>query len=633
MLIEFNIRKNFFDDLEKKIYGIEPNNDCDGNEANEANEENEANEANEANEIIYNFIPIKILGEYYILTSLKKLEGYLMDYKNFKAKIYIGHKTYTIDIKNVVSFTEKDYRANEQYDCYIDSVCNLLLIKFKSQELEYILIDSMMDIKNDIYYDNEFIKLTYKWTGDDFINQRTYSKITNIKYLWDEKYLNLPPIPYIIDSSNINNKLVPITGSGVFQLDKLVGMVSYVTNYEIIITPLICIKKLAKYLEGDYIFSLGIDVFPINLNFKSEINKIEYTNGLIIGNNFYDSSVLKKSKAIKKNMDEQYKNDKKIKNDTELNISKKKFSNTNTNLINFTDEINSIIDEKIIKYTIDEDTSFSDIKTENKKDNIKKNLINDTKNLIDDTKKSFYKQIIEASICNKIFKRMTILCTVDKFKINEKGNLLIDKKDIFIDKKDISIEGKNMLFEYDITKDMIDDSTNTKQIPFKSYIWLFKSIDDNNLEIIYIPNNLHKINPIILGRINAEIKDSDVPKYINLSSTNILLNSNFNDISSIGINEISYIRLKNIYFFELNEKILFMLKKIISMRPNLYVDVFEKIFSHRYTHIGSKILIIINLKKYPRIKIINGYFNFDSVIKKYKTNKEKKNFLKVNSFI
>ena len=55
-----------------------------------------------------------------------------MDWKNFKAKLYFKGKTVSIYIKNIISFTEKDYKANEQYDCYIDSIANLLLIKFKS---------------------------------------------------------------------------------------------------------------------------------------------------------------------------------------------------------------------------------------------------------------------------------------------------------------------------------------------------------------------------------------------------------------------------------------------------------------------------------------------------------------------
>ena len=227
------------------------------------------------------------------------------------------------------------------------------------------------------------------------------------------------------------------------------------------------------------------------------------------------------------------------------------------------------------------------------------------------------KQITMTLDKDKIFKKMTIICEVDNYKFNQKGNLLIDTKEPII-----TLDN----FDEEINLD------NSKQIPFKSYIWLFKCIDDNNLELNYIPNYLYKINPIIFSRANIELTDSDIIKNIYPVKINIYLNSSFYNISSLTINEPNYMHFANIYFFELNEKILFMLKKIISRKPQLYINVFEKIFGLRYTFTETKIMILINLnKEYPDIKLINGYPNFNSILTKYRTNKERKNFLKANS--
>ena len=68
MLIEFNKKPNFYDDLKNKLYD------------------------DEFEDIVrYNFTPIEICGEKYILTSSKNLEGYLMDYnKNVHIKVKIN---------------------------------------------------------------------------------------------------------------------------------------------------------------------------------------------------------------------------------------------------------------------------------------------------------------------------------------------------------------------------------------------------------------------------------------------------------------------------------------------------------------------------------------------------------------
>ena len=98
MLIEFIKKDNFYDNLEFDLFG---------------------NKLSKS--IIYNFIPVKILEEYYILTCLKNLEGYLLDYKeNINVKLYINDTVKFLKLNSIISFTEKNYNSSLKYDCYID---------------------------------------------------------------------------------------------------------------------------------------------------------------------------------------------------------------------------------------------------------------------------------------------------------------------------------------------------------------------------------------------------------------------------------------------------------------------------------------------------------------------------------
>ena len=500
MIIEFNKKTNFYDDLESKIYGSDT-----------------------TTTIMYNFIPVKILDEYYILTSLKNLEGYLLDYKeNITVKLYIGNLVKFLKINSVISFTEKNYNPSEKYDCYIDSISNLILIKFKYVDLNYIEIDNQINPQIDLFMNQQDMLLTYIWT-DNILKNHKITRNSKVKFVWENKYINLPEIPYILDIPNINKTLNPLTGSAVFNINNFIGMISYINETEIIITPLISIKKLAKYLDGEHVLFLGLDLYPVHFDFKSELNKINFDNGLLIGNNFYD--IYNKINKSKKNL-----------------INNKISSNNNINNIE-----NLIIDR------------------ENKKCLSKKN----------------------------------ILCSIDNYKINSSGQIVISP---------------------DIT------------IPFKSYIWLFKSINNNILNLSVIPNYVYNINLLELNNGKISLTDSYIKKKILIMETKIYLDNNYDSISSFDSSEIKYITYKNKIMCELNEKILFMLKKIIVFKPYLYQNIFEKIFSNRYNHNDGKIIMGINFDyEFPKLTIINNCKNFNSIIKKYKTSKELKRFILANT--
>ena len=599
MLIEFNKKTNFYDNLENNLYG-------DGNKHKDKHE----NEI--INQVIYNFIPVKILDGHYILTSLKNLESYLIDYReDIIVKIYISHIVKSHRINSVVSFTEKDYNPSKQYDCYIDSINNLILIKFHCGELNYIEFDNSLNIKSDLYEHKQNITLTYIWTNHDLENQKI-TRNSEIKFVWDNKYINLPEIPYILDIPNINKKFNPMTGSAVFNENNLIGMVSYINNTEIIITPLIIIKKIIKYLKGDNILFLGLDLFPVNFNFKSELNKIGFENGLLIGNNYYDiykklkkntkseiNNELTMSNVLKQNNEQDQKQKQQDqKQDQKQDQDKKQIqfthkpesyqlTNTNINnklITNIAEELISNIEETLKNYkTIEKHTDseiYPDIYT-------------------------FMKLNIDKRLCEienkKYLSRKNIICAIDNYKINSNGHIIISKN---------------------------------KTIPFKSYLWLFKSFIDknNNLNLSIIPNNIYNINLIELNNKIISINDSYIKKKISIIEKNVFLNDKYNEISSFNSSEIKYIEYKNNIILELNEKILFMMKKLIMSNQYLYQDVFSKIFSSRYTHNSNKIIIGINFNnEFPKLTIINNYKNFDLIIKKYKTKKELKRFILSNT--
>jgi hypothetical protein len=558
MIIEFNKKSNFYDNLVSELYGCEIN-----------------------NTIYNNFIPIKLLDEYYILTSSKNLEGYLIDYRDgIKIKLYIENndsiECEEIILTNIVIFG-KNTRETVT-NCYIDIFNNLLLIKFNSSKLNYIHIDDELsldlDLDLDLRFDVEKIKLKYIWIDEKF-NTHTLNKFSKIVNTWNDKYINLPPIPYMIDiiedinsqseDKDIKNQTYPITGSGVYDSNNnFMGMVSYLNSGQIIITPLVCIKKMKDYLRGENILYMGLDLYPIKLDFKLGLNDINYHNGLLVTNNYYDNIIHKKNnleRKIKKIID----------NDEEIV------------------ESNKIVSGEIIDYEfiIESDKKIKDNKILN--------------NLIEK------KKIFDCIDIDKNFKKGNIICGVDNFKINSNGFLIINTK----------INQNNKLIY--------------KTIPFKSYIWLFKNNYNKRIVLNNIlPNNymgdltkqISKSNEII-------IDDSHIKKKINLCETNIILETEFERISSIGFGELKYITYNSIKVVEITEKIMEILKDYMAINQSVYSSIFNKIFNSKYTYNDKKILFVLNFETDKKIiKILpNNIKNFEYLLNKYKTKNEQKNFL------
>ncbi len=196
----------------------------------------------------------------------------------------------------------------------------------------------------------------------------------------------------------------------------------------------------------------------------------------------------------------------------------------------------------------------------------------------------------EIEVKDKIFDKNTLILSIDGMKINEDSNIIY-----------------------------------YKPIPINSYIWFFKNLDidnyyDINVEIIKPNNTIVKCEKKIYNNINLGI---------NLSNLN-------------------YINYKNKYIFELNENLLFLLKKYI-LQDKLYYEFIGYIIKNMYKKnkimIGMELYNLDNLENFennkqvkilnetihikPKIFILKKYKNIEDICENYNTNKKLKNFIKI----
>lgn len=568
MIIEFNKKQNFYDDLENDLYGtiFEKT-------------------------ICYNFIPVEIFGVKYILTSSYDLNGYLTEYNNnIPLNIYIQDTDNNIlcikhkltNVVNFANFINKIFENEIEPDCFIDSICDLLLIKFVSSKLNYIKIHNNLSCFVDLRQQCEKIKLTYSWSYVEAnnIKQKILTKITQVINIWSDKYINLPPIPYIIDISKKKENL-PLTGSAVYDSkSNLIGMISFIDGDEIKIIPLICIRKICDYLNGDGLRYMYIDTYPMKLDFKSGLNNINYNKGLLIRNNYYDNLIKNKNKI-----------EKKIKN-----LQSNLCSENN----DFIENEKKYIAHKLNLMCFYEEKSNLDIEIKDNEQNLKKYLT------LDNLMKQFHMVNIDDNY--RGLKRGNILCSIDNYKIDSNGNMIILESN--------------------------DDTNKTIIIPLKSYIWLFKNKTNNMINFKLISSNDYRGDLIKMLEETDEpiLTDSFVKKQINLTEINIATNNDYLSNAIIDYGKIKYISYKSIKLIELDEKILNIFKCLLIDNQEQYSQIIELIFSEdkKFTlNDNKKILITLNMiGRVPEIKIMsNKIKNFDDFLNKYRTKREQKNFL------
>ena len=196
----------------------------------------------------------------------------------------------------------------------------------------------------------------------------------------------------------------------------------------------------------------------------------------------------------------------------------------------------------------------------------------------------------EIEVKDKIFDKSTLILSIDGMKINEDDNIIY-----------------------------------YKPISINSYIWFFKKLDIDNyydisVELLKLNNTIVRCEKKIYNNINLGI---------NLS--------NFN-----------YINYKNKYIFELNENILFLLKKYI-LEDKLYYEFIKYIIKNMYKKnkimIGMELYILNNFDNLennkqvkildetihirPKIFILKKYKNIEDICDNYDNIKKLKYFIKI----
>lgn len=575
MIIEFKKYKNFYDEFKNDIY---------------------KNTINDDVFVRYNFVPIEIYGEKYIITNTHNLEGYFYDYNNdIPVNIYIGGGGDDLEcikhiIKNLVIFDNnlnKIYDENKNQcqdnifpDCYVDLIFNLVIIKFNSSKLNYIKISPDLDCEKDLRPKFENLRLKYIWV-DGNMNQNQLIKSTRVINPWIDEYLNLPAVPKIIDLNHDINETNPVSGSPVYDdRDNLIGIVSYINEQEIIITPLICIKKIAEYLLSYNSYYLCLDVYPIKFDFKSYLNDINYTDGLLITNNYYDIMIDYKNKFEKK-----------------IKLLKKKnsydFSSTNNETCNNTNNINheSINDDFKNMYL-----------NEQLKLNVNNSTSTEQNNLMLRLFDKFDIKRMEKNYC--YLRKGCIICSIDNYKIYSNGFINISSG---------------------------ERNKNPKLIPFKSYLWLFKNRTscEINLNIISSNNYRGDLTKIVNCEETLSINDSQIKKHVNIINAKIVLKYDLRNSSSLEYSKFNNITYKYFKIVELNEKMLGIINEFLSSNKNIYKYLIDYIMKNKYTHENEKILLLFDFrKKELAIKIISKEIkNFNELINIYKTKNEQKKFI------
>jgi len=247
--------------------------------------------------IIINGSPIIYKNEYWIVFNKIDLEISSLDltmknyYDDIKYKIkYVIDENIngTIIINKICSLHEFNSTNNlEEINCLYDEHLNIIFIKFYNDNIEYININNLME--NIIINNKPNINFDYLINSDLLITWTDYSletkKIisTDNKIIYDDNFINLPPILYLssnilqIKELNDSRKLdYPCSGASVFNMDGLfIGIVSHQNENEIIILPVNLIKHSLNYIEKSIIYKFNFELTPINILLRNNDDNIK----------------------------------------------------------------------------------------------------------------------------------------------------------------------------------------------------------------------------------------------------------------------------------------------------------------------------------------------------------------------
>jgi hypothetical protein len=229
-------------------------------------------------DIIINAIPIKYNDNYWILSNLANLQISSLDLTGgtYEIKYIVNEEVNgTIIIRKVCSLHELNLKEEvEDIDCFYDEHINIMFIKFQDTRIDYLDIEDNKLLNFDEY---ESTNLLFSWINNSLEKNTIVS--SNNKIVFEDKFLNLPPIPYIVSSSRVINELAdrpmityPCSGSSVFNNEgEFAGIVSYVTPEQIITIPLMLIRRSLKYMEEYPLYKFNYELNPVKIILKNAL--------------------------------------------------------------------------------------------------------------------------------------------------------------------------------------------------------------------------------------------------------------------------------------------------------------------------------------------------------------------------
>jgi hypothetical protein len=241
-------------------------------------------------DIILNAIPIKYNNKFWLLTNISEIEisSLLLNNKKYEITYFENEKINgTIIINKICSLHELHLNNyTEDIDCLYDEHLDIMFIKIKNLDIEYIDIgkceNTILSLLNDFVENRQIINI--KWINNLMENKQINSPINKI--IFDDNFINLPSIPYIVSElTNIDNFddicNIPCSGGIITtQSEEFLGLISYVNGNKIVSIPNFLIIKSLNYIEKMGIYKLNLDLIPIKIILKDVFNKDIYNYGV-----------------------------------------------------------------------------------------------------------------------------------------------------------------------------------------------------------------------------------------------------------------------------------------------------------------------------------------------------------------
>jgi hypothetical protein len=254
--------------------------------------------------LIHNLTPIKYKNMKLLVTSFNGLEHLFLEKgKKIIIKYFIDKDNHGdiilqkyLNLLDIKKLSEDNFL---QYDSFYDEHTNLLFIKFQDICIKYFDLDNINIDR--LIYDKLLDENIYIKFIDHTINSKVINDKISSNYIFSNKFLSLPPIPYL--TIDTNNDKFPFKGSLIVdENNNLIGIVNNLINHKIIIIPLLNIIRSLKYLECKVIKSLFFDYKVIRVkSSKLETSRIRNDFYALMVTNFIGDKKGRHGKIFQKN--------------------------------------------------------------------------------------------------------------------------------------------------------------------------------------------------------------------------------------------------------------------------------------------------------------------------------------------